>query len=51
MTWIGLAIIVIEITSRFRFLMQIKTAHLPITVVTTVAGTGLMLRSYAEVKK
>ncbi len=50
-TWIGLAIIVIEIMSRIRFLMQVKTSHLLIMVVTFAAGAGLMLRSYREEKK
>ncbi len=47
-TWIGLAIIVIEILSRLRFLMMMKTSHLLIMLVTFAAGTGLMLRSYRE---
>jgi isoprenylcysteine carboxyl methyltransferase (ICMT) family protein YpbQ len=49
-TWIGLAIIVIEILSRLRFLMAMKTSHLLIMMVTFAAGAGLMLRSYGEEK-
>ena len=45
-TWIGLAIIVIEILSRIRFLITIKTSHLIIMFVTFAAGAGLMLQSY-----
>ncbi|MFT5192369.1 MAG: hypothetical protein ACI9DF_000521 [Verrucomicrobiales bacterium] len=47
-TWIGLAIIVIEILSRIYFLMSMKTSHLLIMIVTFAAGAGLMLRSYRD---
>ncbi len=47
-TWIGLAIIVIEIVSRIRFLLEIKTSHLMIMLVTFAAGSGLMLQSYRD---
>ena len=47
-TWIGLAIIVIEILSRIRFLITIKTSHLIIMFVTFAAGAGLMLQSYRD---
>lgn len=50
-TWIGVSIIVIEILSRIRFLIQIKTSHLLIMFVTFAAGAGLMLRSYREEQK
>ena len=50
-TWIGLAIIVIEILSRIRFMMQIKTSHLMIMFVTFAAGAGLMLQSYREERR
>ena len=46
--WIGLAIIVIEILSRIRFLIEIKSSHLLIMVVTFAAGAGLMLQSYRD---
>ena len=48
LTWIGLAIIAIEILSRIRFLLQMKTSHLLIMLVTFAAGAGLMLQSYRE---
>lgn len=47
-TWIGIAILVIEMLSRIRFLMNIKTSHLMIMLVTFAAGAGLMLRSYRD---
>lgn len=50
-TWIGLAVIVIEITSRLRFLLQMKVSHLVILIVVFAAGAGLMLRSYKEESK
>ena len=50
-TWIGLAIIVIEILSRIRFLMQMKTSHLMIMFVTFAAGAGLILQSYRDEKR
>ena len=50
-TWIGLAIIVIEMLSRIRFDMQIKTSHLMIMFVTFAAGAGLMLQSYRDEKR
>jgi len=47
-TWIGIAIIIIEMLSRIRFDMQIKTSHLMIMFVTFAAGAGLMLQSYRD---
>ena len=47
-TWIGLAILIIEMLSRLRFLMNLKTSHLMIMLVTFAAGAGLMLRSYRD---
>ena len=47
-TWVGLAILVVEILSRLQFLMNVKTSHLLIMIVTFAAGTGLMLRSYRD---
>ena len=47
-TWIGLAILVVEMLSRLRFLMDMKTSHLMIMLVTFAAGAGLMLRSYRD---
>lgn len=47
-TRIGLAILIIEILSRLRFLMNMKTSHLMIMLVTFAASAGLMLRSYRD---
>ena len=47
-TWIGLAILIIEMLSRLRFLMDMKTSHLMIMLVTFAAGAGMMLRSYRD---
>jgi hypothetical protein len=51
LTWIGLAIIVIEILSRIKFLIQIKSSHLIIMFVTFAAGAGLMLQSYRDERR
>lgn len=50
-TWIGLAIIVIEILSRIRFLIDLKASHLIIMFVTFAAGAGLMLQSYRDERR
>ena len=47
-TWIGLAVIVIEIVSRIRFMLNMKVSHLVILVVVFAAGAGMMLQSYKE---
>ena len=47
-TWISIAILIIEMLSRLRFLMNMKTSHLMIMLVTFAAGAGLMLRSYRD---
>ena len=46
--WTGLAILVIEILSRLHFMMNVKSSHLLIMLVTFAAGAGLMLRSYRD---
>ena len=48
LTWLGLGILIVEILSRIQFLMNMKTSHLLIMIVTFAAGTGLMLRSYRD---
>lgn len=40
----GLLVILIEILSRLRFVMNIKTSHLMIMLVMMAAGVGLMAR-------
>lgn len=42
----GLAILAIEILSRIRFVLQMKTTHLLGLMVLFAAGAGLMIRSY-----
>lgn len=48
--WGGLAIIAVEILSRLRFYMYMKTTHLLIIIAMLAAGTALMLKSYKSVK-
>lgn len=44
--YIGLAVIVIEVLSRIRFLMTAKLSHLLGMMVLFAAGVGFILRSY-----
>ena len=46
--YFGIAIIVLEIMSRIRFLISMKVSHLLGIMVLLAAGTGLMLRSYRD---
>jgi hypothetical protein len=46
--WVGLAILVIEILSRVRFVMNMKTTHLLLMMVLFAAGAALMIRSYRD---
>jgi hypothetical protein len=46
--YLGLAIIVIEILSRVRFMMQMKTSHLLLLITVFAAGVGLMLQSLRD---
>lgn len=46
--WIGVAVIVIEILSRIRFRMDVKTSFLLGIIIMFAAGCGLMLRSYRD---
>lgn len=46
--YFGIAIIVLEIMSRIRFLISMKVSHLLEILVLLAAGTGLMLRSYRD---
>jgi uncharacterized protein len=49
--WIGIGILVIEVLSRIRFIMDMKLSHLLIMFVAFAAGAGLMIRSYREERK
>ena len=46
LTYLGIAVVAVEILSRIQFLLQIKTTHLFLMIVLFAAGVGLMLRSY-----
>ena len=46
LTGLGLAVIIIEIFSRIRFVMAIKTTHLLMILVMVAAGAGMLLRAY-----
>ncbi len=48
LTYLGIAIVAIEILSRIQFLFQMKTTHLLGMIVLFAAGLGLMLRSYRD---
>jgi hypothetical protein len=48
LTWVGLAVIVVEILSRVRFVMNTKTSLLLLMFVGFAAGAGLMLQSYRD---
>lgn len=49
--YIGLGVIAIEILSRIRFLLMMKTTHLLGIFVMFAAGLALMLQSYRESKQ
>ncbi len=46
--WFGVAVLVIEILSRIRFFLNMKTTHLLGMIVLFAAGAALMIRSYRE---
>ncbi len=48
--YIAIAILAIEILSRIRFLMTVKTTHLLGMMVLFAAGIGLMIRSYRNLE-
>ena len=50
-TWIGVAILVIEIVSRFRPEVRMKVSHGILMLVLIAGGLGLMLRAYVEIRK
>ncbi len=47
-THIGLAAIAVEILSRFRFMMDIKTSHFIVMLLLFLFGCALMFKSYNE---
>ncbi|MBM4022491.1 MAG: hypothetical protein FJ284_09675, partial [Planctomycetes bacterium] len=46
--YLGLAILVIELLSRIKFLMQMKTSNLLLMLGVVTAGIGMMLRSFRD---
>jgi hypothetical protein len=44
---LGLVVIVIEILSRIRFVLDMKTTHLLMILVMVAAGAGMALRAFA----
>jgi len=48
LTYVGIAVLAIEILSRIQFLFQMKSTHLLGMIVLFAAGVGLMLRSYRD---
>jgi hypothetical protein len=47
-TWIGVAILIVDILSRIRPYMNTKGSHLIIMLVMIAGGLGLMLKAYTE---
>jgi len=47
----GLGIVAVEILSRIRFLLNMKSSHLLLLIGMFAAGAGLMIRSYKEYKR
>jgi len=47
-TWIGLAVIAVEILSRVRFIMEVKTSHFLLMLVLFLFGCALIFNSYRE---
>ena len=48
LTWLGIAVLAIEIASRFRFYINTKLTHLLVMLVLFAAGCALMFRSYDD---
>lgn len=48
---LGLAIIIIEIFSRIRFVMAVKTTHLLLILIMIAAGAGFLFKSYLAGRK
>lgn len=50
LTYLGIAVLAVEITSRVRFIIESKLTHFLFMLVLFAAGVGLMLRAYVEDK-
>ena len=46
--WSGIGVIVIEMLSRIRFMMNIESSYLILVFILFAVGTGLMLKSNGE---
>ena len=51
LTYLGIAVLTVEVFSRIRFLLESKLTHLLGMIVLFAAGVGLMLRACHEEKK
>lgn len=51
LTWSGLAVIVIEMLSRIRFMMNVKSSYLILVILMFSVGVGLMLQSNLPTKE
>lgn len=47
-TWLGVAVLLIEIVSRVRFYIDSKLSHVIFMMVMIAGGLGLMLKAYVE---
>jgi len=47
-TWVGLAIIIIDVLSRIRPVMSMKLSYLVIMLIMIAGGLGLMLKAFSE---
>jgi hypothetical protein len=48
LTWTGLAVIVVEMMSRIRFMMNLKSSYLILVMLMFSVGVGLMLKSATQ---
>lgn len=48
LTWSGLAVIVVEMLSRIRFMMNVKSSYLILVMLMFSVGAGLMLQASAS---
>lgn len=48
LTWVGLAILAIEMLSRIQFLISLKTSHFIMMLVLFLFGCALMFNSYRD---
>ena len=51
LTWFGIAVLAVEIVSRFRPVFNVKATHAILMLVMIAGGLGMMLRGYLAEKK